>query len=165
MVIDIIVPEQSLHKNQRCISQTIPETPRSPVTITHSNPETTKTTYLVTIAPEVVLGPDVLVCVLGLLALRRLVRLVLPVLRPELVSVYARDAEGRDDDAAPVSAPSLIAPANRRCCCRDWCAGQLKPGTGRDENILDGQFPPQICHVSSSCRTLLLSLGPQLRSA
>lgn len=54
---------------------------------------------LVAVAPEEVLGADVLIGVLGLLLLGRLVGLVLPVLGPEAVGVYRGDGDGGDDDA------------------------------------------------------------------
>lgn len=49
--------------------------------------------HLVTIAPEIVLCPDVLVRILWLLLLWWLVGLVLPVLVPETISVDAGDSE------------------------------------------------------------------------
>jgi hypothetical protein len=54
-------------------------------------------TYLVTITPLEVLGADVLVGILGALRQRRKVVPVLPVLRPQPVSVGSRDSKGRDN--------------------------------------------------------------------
>jgi hypothetical protein len=55
--------------------------------------------YLVTVTPEVVLGADVLVGVLGLLGLGRHVGLVLPVLEPQAVGVDTTEDDRGDDDA------------------------------------------------------------------
>ena len=54
--------------------------------------------YLVSVTPEEVLGPDVLVRVLRELFAWGLVGLVLPVLVPKAPGVDTGDAEGRDDD-------------------------------------------------------------------
>lgn len=54
-------------------------------------------TYLVSITPGEVLGPDVLVRVLDALLKRRHVRPVLPMLVPEVISVEASKNHGRDD--------------------------------------------------------------------
>ena len=70
-------------------------------------------THLVTISPEVVLGSDVHVGILGTLFDRRLMRLVFPVLRPQPIGIDASNAEGRDDDAAKVSYVSIH--ASERC--------------------------------------------------
>ena len=58
-----------------------------------------KLAHLVTVTPEEVLGADVLVGELGLLLLRGLVGLVLPVLEPETVGVDTGDDDGGNDDA------------------------------------------------------------------
>lgn len=55
--------------------------------------------HLVTIAPLVVLGADVLVRVLGALLQRRHVAPVVPVLIPQVVGVGARSHEGGDNTA------------------------------------------------------------------
>lgn len=62
---------------------------------------------LVTVTPEVVLGADVLVGVLGLLRLRGLVGLVLPVLEPQAVSVDTTEDDGGDDDVDGELAPEV----------------------------------------------------------
>jgi len=55
--------------------------------------------HLVTVTPEVVLGADVLVGVLGLLGLGGHVGLVLPVLEPQTVGVDTTEDDRGDDDA------------------------------------------------------------------
>lgn len=55
--------------------------------------------YLVTVAPLVVLGADVLEGVLDALLEGRHVRPVLPMLSPEVVGVQAGEEEGRGDGA------------------------------------------------------------------
>lgn len=57
-------------------------------------------TYLVTVSPEVVLGPDVLEGVLDLVLEGGAVRGVLPVLGPQAVGVDAGEDDGGDHDAA-----------------------------------------------------------------
>lgn len=64
--------------------------------------------YLVTVAPEEVLRPDVLICVLIALLNWRLVRLVLPVLDPETPCVDASDDDGRDHDTVSERQPVLL---------------------------------------------------------
>jgi hypothetical protein len=56
-------------------------------------------THLVTVSPEVVLGPDVLEGVLGLVLERGAVRDVLPVLGPEPVGVDAGEDDAGDHNA------------------------------------------------------------------
>jgi hypothetical protein len=56
-------------------------------------------THLVTVSPEVVLGPDVLEGVLGLVLERGAVRDVLPVLGPEPVGVDTGEDDAGDHDA------------------------------------------------------------------
>ena len=56
-------------------------------------------THLVTISPEVVLGPDVLVGVLGLVLKSGAVGDVLPVLGPEPVGVDTGEDDGWDHNA------------------------------------------------------------------
>lgn len=58
-----------------------------------------KATDLVTIAPRIVAGADVLIGVLNTLLERRQVRPVLPVLVPEVVCIKAGKEKGRGDDA------------------------------------------------------------------
>lgn len=55
--------------------------------------------HLVTIAPLVVLGADVLVRVLGALLQRRHVAPVVPVLNPEVIGVGTGNGEGGDNTA------------------------------------------------------------------
>jgi hypothetical protein len=62
--------------------------------------EDRKVTHLVAVSPEVVLGPDVLEGVLGLVLEGGAVRDVLPVLGPEPVGVDAGEDDGGDHDAA-----------------------------------------------------------------
>jgi hypothetical protein len=54
---------------------------------------------LVAIAPEKVLGANILVRILGPLFQRRHMLPVLPMLVPQIVGVEAGDGEGGDDDA------------------------------------------------------------------
>jgi hypothetical protein len=58
--------------------------------------------YLITVSPEVVLGPDVLERVLGLVLERGAVRDVLPVLGPEPVCVDTGEDDGGDHNAVRV---------------------------------------------------------------
>jgi hypothetical protein len=60
-------------------------------------------TYLVTIAPEEVLGADVLVRVFGPLLPRGLVSNVLPVSIPPDLGVHGRDDEAGDSDAEGIA--------------------------------------------------------------
>ena len=68
----------------------------------HSTQQCTEavSTHLVTIAPEKVLRPDVLVRVLDALLQRREVLPVLPVLVPQVPSIETTEAEDGNDDAA-----------------------------------------------------------------
>ena len=84
MVVDLVVPEKSLQTHFR----------QSPP-VSNSNHSMA---YLVSVTPEEVLGPDVLVRVLRELFAWGLVGLVLPVLVPEAPGVDTGDAEGGDDD-------------------------------------------------------------------
>lgn len=71
-------------------------------------------THLVAVTPLVVLGPDVLVRVLGALLQRRHVAPVLPVLAPEVVSVSTGEGHDRGDAAKMPSAIVLVT-SPRQC--------------------------------------------------
>jgi hypothetical protein len=65
-------------------------------------------THLVTVSPEVVLGPDVLEGVLGLVLERGAVRDMLPVLGPEPVGVDAGEDDAGDHDAVQEVSVRLV---------------------------------------------------------
>lgn len=116
--------------------------------------------HLVTVAPEEVLCPDVLVRVLWLLLLWRLVGLVLPVLVPEAVGVDTGNGEAGDDDA--VRGQSVRCGFSEQdCVCLAECVSGVHDSVGpaRCEVggywrcVLDGQFAPEICRqrLSADC--------------
>jgi hypothetical protein len=79
-----------------------------------------KSTHLVTVSPEVVLGPDVLEGVLRLVLKSGAVSDVLPVLGPEPVGVDAGEDDGGDHDAVvDVSVPVVLARGNL-CLCSTY---------------------------------------------
>lgn len=99
MVVDLGVPEEGL----RGVSALLIDRERIDCLIE------TEVTHLVTVSPEVVLGPDVLEGVLGLVLEGGAVRDVLPVLGPEPVGVDAGEDDGGDHDAAVgVSCPGVL---------------------------------------------------------
>jgi len=115
VVVDFRVPEQSLRAVSTCPRQ--PE--RSP--IADPSPyllpwlQTDSMTYretqtnLITITPEEVLRPDILVRVLGLLLERRSVGHVLPVLDPQAVCVDGCNAQAGNHNVDGHLAPGVCA--------------------------------------------------------
>jgi len=80
-------------------------------------------TDLVTVSPEVVLGPDVLEGVLGLVLKSGAVGNVLPVLGPEPVGVDTGEDDGGDHNAsclsvAVVREQSLVGHTRWKACAR-----------------------------------------------
>jgi hypothetical protein len=81
------------------------------------------TSHLVTVSPEVVLGPDVLEGVLGLVLKGGAVCDVLPVLGPEPVRVDAGEDDGGDHNAISlsvvvVSKESMVGRTRSKACAR-----------------------------------------------
>jgi hypothetical protein len=107
VVVDLGVPEEGLHRVSALANGR--ENRIASVTI--------ERTHLVAVSPEVVLGPDVLEGVLGLVLEGGAVRDVLPVLGPEPVGVDAGEDDGGDHDAAVgVSFPVVLAHGSL-CSC------------------------------------------------
>lgn len=103
VVVDLVVPEEGL---------------RVDVSGCRQNPRMQHKrlagTHLVTISPEVVLGPDVLEGVLGLVLERGAVSDVLPVLGPKPVGVDTGKDDGGDHDAVVLLAIDVGAWSLRR---------------------------------------------------
>jgi len=80
-------------------------------------------TDLVTVSPEVVLGPDVLEGVLGLVLESGAVCDVLPVLGPEPVGIDTGEDDGRDHNAVSLSVvveskDSIVGRTRSKACAR-----------------------------------------------
>lgn len=84
--------------------------------------------HLVTVAPEVVLGPDVLEGVLDLLLKGGAVRDVLPVLGPEPVGVDAGEDDGGDHDAAVFVSNFVLRSCVGVCSSQHVLDRKLAPG-------------------------------------
>ena len=97
VVVDVGVPEKGLHRASESAWR-FSSHARAVFRIISSLVEL-RIAYLVTVAPEVVLGPDVLEGVLDSLLQGSAVRPVLPVLGPEAVGVDTRQNDGGDHDA------------------------------------------------------------------
>jgi hypothetical protein len=87
--------------------------------------------YLVTIAPEEVLGADVLVGVLGALRPRGLVSNVLPVSIPPDLSVHGSDDKGRDGNAVDTSLVAIPTEILGTVEWEDQCSRRATASDGR----------------------------------
>ena len=108
VVVDLGVPEEGLRKDQLAVNVQWMLTDK---------------THLVTVSPEVVLGPDVLEGVLGLVLKSGAVGDVLPVLGPEPVGVDTGEDDGGDHNAsclsvAAVRAQNLVGNTRWKACAR-----------------------------------------------
>jgi hypothetical protein len=94
VVVDLVVPEEGLSLSQHRIASRVPHIRKA---------------YLVTVSPEVVLGTQVLVCVLGLVLLGSVVGNMLPMGVPPNLGVDGGNDQARNGDARNIiSTPSPL---------------------------------------------------------